>query len=69
MMLIFNNFIGTTGEPIGWFCLFIAFTSIIVLLGVEKGIETVSKFMMPVLVVLTVIIAGYGLTVDGELMV
>ena len=61
----FNNFIGTTGEPIGWFCLFIAFTSIIVLLGVEKGIETVSKFMMPVLVVLTVIIAGYGLTVDG----
>ena len=63
----FNNFIGTTGEPIGWFCLFIAFTSIIVLLGVEKGIETVSKFMMPVLVVLTVIIAGYGLTVDGAI--
>ena len=63
----FNNFIGTTGEPIGWFCLFIAFTSIIVLLGVEKGIETVSKFMMPVLVILTVIIAGYGLTVDGAI--
>ena len=63
----FTNFIGTTGEPIGWFCLFIAFTSIIVLLGVEKGIETVSKFMMPVLVVLTVIIAGYGLTVDGAI--
>lgn len=63
----FTNFIGSTAEPIGWFCLFIAFTSIIVLLGVEKGIETVSKFMMPVLVVLTVIIAVYGLTVDGAI--
>ena len=63
----FSTFTSSTGEPIGWFCLFIAFTSIIVLLGVEKGIETVSKFMMPVLVVLTVIIAGYGLTVDGAI--
>ena len=44
----FSTFTSSTGEPIGWFCLFIAFTSIIVLLGVEKGIETVSKFMMPV---------------------
>ena len=43
----FSTFTSSTGEPIGWFCLFIAFTSIIVLLGVEKGIETVSKFMMP----------------------
>ena len=63
----FSNFIGTTAEPIGWFCLFIAFTAIIVLFGVQKGIENVSKFMMPVLVVLTIFIAIYGLTVDGAI--
>lgn len=63
----FTDFIASPSEPIGWFCLFVALTAIIVLLGVQKGIENVSKFMMPVLVVLTIIIAGYGLTVDGAM--
>lgn len=63
----FSSFIGSTTEPIGWFFLFIAFTSIVVLLGVEKGIEAVSKFMMPVLVLLSVGIAIYGLTIDGAM--
>ena len=63
----FTDFIASPGEPLGWFALFIALTAIIVLLGVQKGIENVSKFMMPVLVVLTLLIAGYGLTVDGAM--
>ena len=63
----FNEFISSTAEPIGWFFLFIAFTAVVVLLGVQKGIETVSKFMMPVLVLLSVGIALYGLTVDGAM--
>lgn len=63
----FANFIASPGEPLGWFALFIALTAIIVLLGVQKGIENVSKFMMPVLVVLTIFIAGYGLTIDGAM--
>lgn len=63
----FSSFIGSTGEPIGWFALFILLTAVIVFLGVDKGIETVSKFMMPILVVLTIIIAVYGLTVDGAM--
>ncbi len=57
----FNNFIAEPIEPIGWFLLFLAVTAIVVLLGVEKGIEKVSKVMMPVLVVLTVFIAIYSL--------
>ena len=60
----FTNFIGGTFEPLGWFFLFIAIT---VLCGVEKGIEKVSKVMMPILVVLTVFIAVYGLTLDGAM--
>lgn len=63
----FSDFIGGTFEPIGWFFLFIAVTAIIVVLGVEKGIEKVSKFMMPILVILTVIISVYGLTLDGAM--
>lgn len=63
----FPGFISSTAEPIGWFFLFIAFTAIVVLLGVEKGIEAVSKFMMPILVLLSVGIALYGLTVDGAM--
>ena len=57
----FNNFIAEPIEPIGWFLLFLAVTAIVVLLGVEKGIEKVSKVMMPVLVVLTIFIAIYSL--------
>ncbi len=62
----FNSYIGSTVEPIGWFFLFIALTALVVLLGVEKGIEKVSKFMMPVLVVLIIAISGYTIfTMDG----
>ncbi|GFI50593.1 sodium-dependent transporter [Lachnospiraceae bacterium 62-26] len=61
----FTDFISSATEPIGWFLLFMAFTAIVVLCGVEKGIENVSKFMMPVLVILTVIISVYGLTLEG----
>ncbi len=66
----FEIFIGNVDnavEPVGWFLLFLAITAIVVLFGVEKGIEKVSKIMMPVLVVLTVAIAVYGLCMPGAL--
>ena len=63
----FESFIAKPLEPIGWFLLFIGLTALIVLLGVEKGIEKVSKVMMPVLVVLTVFIAGYVLFMPGAI--
>jgi len=63
----FEEFIGRTGAPIFWFCLFIGLTAAVVLLGVDKGIEKVSKFMMPVLVVLTIGISIYGLTINGAM--
>ena len=61
----FSEFIGQTGQPILWFALFMVFTAIVVLFGVEKGIEKVSQFMMPLLVVLTIGISLYVLTIDG----
>jgi len=63
----FGGFISSQAEPIGWFFIYIGMTALIVLCGVEKGIEKVSKIMMPVLVLLSIVIAGYGLTIPGAL--
>lgn len=54
-------------EVIGWFLLFIGVTALIVMLGVEKGIEKVSKFMMPVLIALTLGIAIYTMFIPGAM--
>ena len=61
----FTGFISKPAEPVGWFLIFMALTALIVLLGVEKGVEKVSKVMMPVLVVLTLFIAIYAMFMPG----
>ena len=61
----FTGFISKPVEPVGWFLIFVALTALVVLLGVEKGIEKVSKVMMPVLVVLTLFIAIYAMFMPG----
>lgn len=63
----FGSFISKPVEPIVWFFIFMALTAIVVMLGVEKGIEKVSKIMMPLLVVLTVFIAIYTLFMPGAM--
>ncbi len=63
----FDGFVSSTGEPILYFAIFICLTALIVLFGVEKGIEKVSKIMMPALVVLSVGIAIYSITLPGAL--
>lgn len=55
----FQQFIGSTAEPIVWLTLFIAATLVIVICGVEKGVENASKIMMPILVVLSVVVAAF----------
>ena len=49
------------------FIVFISLTLAVIFAGVENGIERVSKKMMPVLVVLSVIIAAYSVTRPGAL--
>ena len=63
----FTGFISSTKEPLIWFAIFVLLTSVIVVFGVEKGIEQVSKFLMPILVVLTVGVSVYVLTLDGAI--
>ena len=50
-----------------FFGIFIALTAVVVMLGVQKGIEKVSKFMMPLLLVLIVGISIYTLTLPGAI--
>jgi len=61
----FESFISSTGEPIAWYLIFMGLTALVVILGVQKGIEKVSKIMMPVLVVLTLVVAVYSVTLPG----
>ena len=61
----FGAYIGQTGSPLFTFFLFITITTIVVAFGVEKGVERVSKFMMPVLILITIGIAIYIATIPG----
>ena len=58
----FTDFITSPVSPVVFALLFMAVTALIVYNGVEDGIEKVSRFMMPVLLVLVVVIAVYSLT-------
>lgn len=55
----FGEYISNVWQPILWFALFMGATALIVLFGVQKGVEKVSKVMMPALVVLMVFIIVY----------
>ena len=63
----FGDFISSTGEPILYFAIFLGLTALVVLFGVEKGIEKVSKVMMPVLVILSIGIAIYAAFLPGAI--
>lgn len=58
----FTSFITSSTSPVVFALLFMAVTAFIVYNGVEGGIERVSKWMMPILLVLIVVIAIYALT-------
>ena len=58
----FTSFITSSVSPVIFALLFMGVTAFIVYNGVQGGIEKVSKFMMPVLLVLVVVIAVYSLT-------
>ena len=63
----FSAFISSGASAEICFVLFTIFTLAIIFAGVRNGVERVSKVMMPILVVLSVIIAGYSVTRPGAL--
>ncbi len=59
----FTSFITADVEPIVYMLIFLLATSFIIYLGVDKGIEKVSKILMPILIVLVIGIAIFSLTI------
>lgn len=58
----FTSFISSDIEPVIMMVIFLATTAFIVFRGVNKGIESMSKILMPVLLILVIVIAIFSLT-------
>ena len=63
----FENFISHPLQPTIFFVIYVIINASVVMLGVQKGIETLSKFLMPVLLIIIFGISIYTLTLDGAL--
>ena len=58
---------GILNNPMPWFIGFVLLNTVIILLGVNKGIEKISKLMMPMLVILSIVISVYSLSIPGAM--
>ncbi len=63
----FDSFVSRPAEPILWHFAFMVVCLVIVTGGISKGIERVSKLLLPALLLFIVILAVYGLTLDGAM--
>lgn len=63
----FSNFITSPSSSELCFLLFAGMTALLIILGVESGIERGTKVMMPILVVLALVIAVYSMTRPGAM--
>lgn len=58
----FGGLLGNAWELTAWHAVFMVMTMGVVAMGVEKGLERAVKFLMPALLILLLILAGYGIT-------
>lgn len=63
----FSTFVGQGFQVEFWFFIFTAAVILVIAMGVEGGVEKVSKIMMPILVVLAVIICVYVMLQPGAM--
>lgn len=63
----FGEFISDTFSPLFFFLIFLILTALVVIGGVEKGIEKFSKVLMPVLFLMIIGISVYILFIPGTL--
>lgn len=67
MSTMFVDFVSSTWGPIVCHTLFLAVTTLIVMVGIKDGIEKFSKVMMPMLFFIVLAIAIYSLTLPGSM--
>lgn len=63
----FGNFISGNVSPLAFFVIFLVLSLVVVIGGVQSGIERVSKIMMPVLLLITVGISIYICTLPNAM--
>ena len=61
----FTGFITGYAEPIVYTFIFLAAVGLVIFIGVNKGIESLSKILMPVLLIIVIAIAVFSLTIQG----
>jgi len=61
----FTGFIGGSVEPLIYHGIFMVLTVAIVIKGISDGIEKASKFMMPALLVMLIVVAIRSVTLNG----
>ncbi|MGF1611733.1 MAG: sodium-dependent transporter [Kiloniellales bacterium] len=61
----FTQFIGNAGEPLAWQMAMLGATMLIVAGGVQRGIETVNRMLMPLLALSVLVLAAYAATLPG----
>ncbi|MDD2563062.1 MAG: sodium-dependent transporter [Salinivirgaceae bacterium] len=65
LRLLFQNFTASPTLPIFWQILFLFLTCIIVMAGIEKGIERYAKYLMPILFILIIMLCIRSLTLPN----
>lgn len=61
----FSDFIANDWEPVAWQAAMMALTMIVVVRGVQKGIEAVNHWLMPLLGLIVLCLAVYSATFPG----
>lgn len=61
----FNSFVEHPWRPLLWLVLFLIGTHVVIVKGVEKGIEKSAKIMMPMLFILLLVLVGCSLSLPG----
>ncbi|MBR2799201.1 MAG: sodium-dependent transporter [Clostridia bacterium] len=63
----FEGFLGSPTATVVCFLVFATMTMAVIFGGVQNGIEKVSKIMMPILAVLTLVVVGFSVTRPGAM--
>lgn len=63
----FGNFIAQPAAPVIFFLIYVVMGVVVVMLGVEGGIEKASRIMMPILVLITIVVAVFSIMQPGAM--
>lgn len=62
----FGSYVSSSTEPVIWLLVFLVITMLVVIFGVNKGIEKLSRILMPLLLIITVALSVYIVSRPGS---